>query len=86
MEQFINSCFNPSNLQFFVFNELTDDGYTILDKDYTKCYYNDKLSKHLSSRCRHSAVIDGAITNDFSLATVLFEADFPVCIETEPEN
>ena len=86
MEQFIDSCFNPSNLQFFVFNELTNDGYTILDEDYTKCYYNDKLSKHLSSSCRHSAVIDGEITNDFSLATVLFESDFPVCIETVPEN
>ena len=58
MEQFVDSCFNPSNLQFFVFNEMTNEGYTILDEDYTKCYYNDKLSKHLSSSCRHSAVID----------------------------
>ena len=82
MEKFIDSCFNPSNLLFFVVNEQANDGYTVLKEDHTKCYYRDKLSKYLSSSCRQSAVIDGKITNDYSLETVLFESDFPECSET----
>ena len=86
MEQFIYSCFNPSNLQFFVVNEQDNDGYTVSKEDYTKCYYREKLSKYLSSSCRQSAVIDGKITNDHSLETVLFESDFPQCSETQPDT
>ena len=82
MEKFIDSCFNPSNLLFFVVNEQANDGYTVLKEDHTKCYYRDKLSKYLSSSCRQSAVIDGKITSDYSLETVLFESDFPECSET----
>ena len=123
MGKFLNSCFNPANLQFFVYNELAADGYTILSEDYTKayfayyvhiiwsisygpydiyylvhiilfmvhmihkwwnsskCYYEDKLVKYLENDCSNPAVIGGQITSDYSLKTVLFESDFPECIE-----
>ena len=86
MEQFIDSCFNPSSLQFFVYNKLTESGYEILKEDYTKCYYKDKLEKHLESSCRYSAVIDGKLTSDNTLTTVLFDSDFPQCIELSNEE
>ena len=41
MGEFMNSCFNPSNLQFFVYNEFAADGYTILSEDYTKAYFSN---------------------------------------------
>ena len=45
-----------------------------------KCYYLDKMEKHLDTECNDFAVINGKITNDNSLKTVLFESDFPNCI------
>jgi len=80
----IDSCFNPLNLQFFIHNELVDEGYEVLSDDYTKCYYEDKMANHLESDCLESAVINGQVTEDFSLMTVLFESDFPQCIEVVP--
>ena len=48
--------------------------------------YQDKLQKHLNSKCKQSAVINGEITSDNQLTTVLFESDFPECIELNPEG
>ena len=45
-----------------------------------KCYYMDKMEKYLDMECNDFAVINGKITNDNSLKTVLFESDFPNCI------
>lgn len=45
-----------------------------------KCYYLDKMEKYLDMECNDSAVINGKITNDNLLKTVLFESDFPNCI------
>ena len=36
MGKFMDRCFNPSNLQFFVYNEFAAQGYEILNHDYTK--------------------------------------------------
>merc|ERR1712227_505429 len=47
----VDSCFNPLNLQFFIHNELVEDGYEVLSEDYTKCYYEDKMANHLESDC-----------------------------------
>ena len=80
----VDSCFNPLNLQFFIHNELVDEGYEVLTDDYTKCYYEDKMANHLESDCTESAVINGQVTEDFSLMTVLFESDFPQCVEVVP--
>ena len=46
----------------------------------SKCYYLDKMEKHLDTECNDFAVVNGKITNDNSLKTVLFESDFPNCI------
>ena len=52
-----------------------------------KCYYENKLSKYLDRKCSNPAVIDGELTNDYSIQTVLFESDFPECIEqTKPST
>ena len=52
-----------------------------------KCYYENKLSKYLDRKCNSPAVIDGKLTDDYSLQTVLFESDFPECIEqTKPSS
>ena len=48
---------------------------------FFKCYYEDKLLKYLENDCSYPAVVDGQITTDYSLKTVLFESDFPQCIE-----
>ena len=45
-----------------------------------KCYYLDKMEKYLDMECNDSAIINGKITNDNLLKTVLFESDFPNCI------
>ena len=45
-----------------------------------KCYYLDKMEKYLDMECNDYAVINGKISNDKSLKTVLFESDFPNCI------
>ena len=45
-----------------------------------KCYYLDKMEKYLDMECNDFAVINGKISNDMSLKTVLFESDFPNCI------
>ena len=47
MGDFIDTCFNPINLQFFIHKTLVDDGYEVLTDDYTKCYYEDKMQNHL---------------------------------------
>lgn len=39
MAKFMDKCFNPSNLQFFVHNEFAAKGYEILTEDYTKDYF-----------------------------------------------
>ena len=61
-----------------------EDGYEILSEDYTKCYYEDKMANHLESDCTTPAVINGQVTDDFSLTTMLFESDFPQCTEVVP--
>ena len=60
---------------------MVEDGYAVLSEDYTKCYYEEKLEKYLESDCLQPAVINGKLTNDFSLNTNLFESDLPQCIE-----
>ena len=45
-----------------------------------KCYYLDKMEKYLDMECNDSAIINGKITNNKLLKTVLFESDFPNCI------
>ena len=104
MSDFIDSCFNPTNLQLFVHKKIASKGYEILSEDYTKerflsnkaiiskiclqnfflnpaeCYYLDKMEKYLDMECNDSAIINGKITNDKLLKTVLFESDFPNCI------
>merc|ERR1712176_921202 len=52
----------------------------------TRCYYEDKMAKHLDSDCLEPAVINGQITTDYSLQTILFESDFPQCIELVGER
>ena len=47
MSDYIDTCFNPINLQFFIHKTLVDDGYEVLTDDYTKCYYEDKMQNHL---------------------------------------
>ena len=47
MGDFIDTCFNPINLQFFIHKTLVDDGYEVLTEDYTKCYYENKMKNHL---------------------------------------
>ena len=52
-----------------------------------KCYYENKLSKYLDRKCNNPAVIDGKLTDDYSIQTVLFGSDFPECIEqTKPST
>ena len=100
MGDFIDSCFNPTNLQLFIHKKIASTGYEILSEDYTKdgfwtskfqtfangflnpakCYYLDKMEKYLDMECNEFAVINGKISNDKSLKTVLFESDFPNCI------
>lgn len=53
-------------------------------EDYTRCFYEDKLEKYLDSECLESAVIDGKLSSDSSLTTVLFESQFPFCHERQP--
>jgi len=38
------------------------------------------MEKYLDMECNEFAVINGKISNDKSLKTVLFESDFPNCI------
>ena len=47
MGNFIDTCFNPTNIQFFIHKTLVDDGYEVLTEDYTKCYYENKMKNHL---------------------------------------
>ena len=47
MGDFIDTCFNPVNLQFFIHKTMVDDGYEVLNEDYTRCYYEDKMENHL---------------------------------------
>ena len=51
-----------------------------------KCYYENKLSKYVDRSCKNPAVINGKLTGDYSLQTVLFESDFPECIEETIEG
>merc|ERR1712003_553945 len=81
MGDFIDTCFNPVNLQFFIHKTMVDDGYEVLNEDYTRCYYEDKMANHLESNCLEPAVVNGQITSDYSMATNLFDSDFPQCIE-----
>ena len=36
MSDFIDSCFNPTNLQLFIHKKILSTGYEILSEDYTK--------------------------------------------------
>ena len=47
MAKFMDKCFNPSNLQFFVYNELTANGYTVLNQDYTKVNFKKCIDSGL---------------------------------------
>lgn len=47
MGDFFDTCFNPVNLQFFIHKTMVDDGYEVLNEDYTRCYYEDKMENHL---------------------------------------
>ena len=69
---------------YFPGNFLDDKSKSIESEDYTRCYYEDKLEKYLNSECLESAVIDGELTNDSSLSTILFNSQFPVCHERQP--
>ena len=71
MGDFIDSCFNPSNLQFFIHKTMVEDGYEVLAEDYTRCYYEDKMKQYLDNNCLEPAVINRKITSDYSLNTIL---------------
>ena len=64
MGDFIDTCFNPVNLQFFIHKTMVEDGYEVLNEDYTRCYYEDKMANHLgrfSNKTRNSPEILGCI-------------------------
>ena len=59
MAKFMDKCFNPSNLQFFVHNEFAAKGYEILTEDYTKDYFKIVFASDLELlSCRFPAAYD----------------------------
>ena len=47
-----------------------------------KCFYRSKLAEFMDGQCKQPAVIDGELTDDFSVASVLFSSDFAECSQT----
>jgi len=76
MGEFYGSCFNPKNIIFSIIDEKETRngraGFKVEGVDYTECYWKSKLDKYMGKVCEQFAVIDGEMTENNTVADVLF--------------